>query len=387
MTMARQRDRHTTGKLPPGLYWRGASLWIRYRVGGKEQREPVPNDDKGRQLSPRAAAQLRAERITQLGRGEVVADSRRLTIGKLLDVVLLDYEMNQRGSIKTAESRLRILRDAVGPRTAVNFSTEDVQHLQARWLREGLTPATINRRCNLLRKAFRLSWRSGRLPRVLYVPRLDEHSARAVYIGETNAKEIAAHLPVYAVDPFRFSLLYGIRKGQLAATERRFVDLKRGLIEWPAAVCKARVPHTLPLDDEGLAIVERAMAAAVPWCPFLFHGRDCKPGRTRTRSARYGCLGNLRGAFQNACAAAGLVVGRKHGGLVWHCTRNTAATDLVASGCCTIEDVMKIGGWKTADVARRYDLGNLDALRERIARARAARSVVVPLTGRRTAKA
>jgi hypothetical protein len=91
-------------------------------------------------------------------------------------------------------------------------------------------------------------------------------------------------------------------------------------------------------------------------------------------------------AFEKACEAGGRVVGRKHGGLVWHCTRNTAATDLVAAGR-TIEDVMKVGGWKTAEVARRYDLGNLDALRERIARAHAARSVVVPLAGRRTVKA
>src|SRR5439155_8774109 len=60
--------------------------------------------------------------------------------------------------------------------------------------------------------------------------------------------------------------------------------------------------------------------------------------------------------------AAGLVVGRKHGGLVWHCTRNTAATDLAAAGC-TIEDVMKVGGWKTADVARRYDLGRFAHVR------------------------
>ena len=104
------------------------------------------------------------------------------------------------------------------------------------------------------------------------------------------------------------------------------------------------------------------MANARPWCPYLFHGRDCAPARIRKRSTRYACLGNLRLAFQKACEAAGLVVGRKHGGLVWHCTRNTAATDLAAAGC-TIEDVMKVGGWKTADVARRYDLGRFAHVR------------------------
>src|SRR5438876_3063977 len=122
-----------------------------------------------------------------------------------------------------------------------------------------------------------------------------------------------------------------------------------------------------------------------PVVPYLFHGRDCAPARIRKRSTRYACLGNLRLAFQKACEAAGLVVGRKHGGLVWHCTRNTAATDLAAAGC-TIEDVMKVGGWQTADVARRYDLGNLEALRARIAAARE-RGKVVRLADKRKAQA
>src|SRR5947208_13834566 len=110
-------------------------------------------------------------------------------------------------------------------------------------------------------------------------------------------------------------------------------------------------------------------------------------GRTkaRKRSARYACLGNLRMAFEKACKAAGLVVGRKHGGLVWHCTRNTAATDLAANGCA-IEDVMTVGGWRTAEVARRYDLGNLDALRARITAART-RGTVARLADKRKAQA
>ena len=107
--------------------------------------------------------------------------------------------------------------------------------------------------------------------------------------------------------------------------------------------------------------------------------------KPESMSKRYARLGNLRVAFQKAAEAAGLVVGRKLGGLTWHCTRNTAATDLVAAGC-TIEDVMKVGGWKTADVARRYDLGNLEALRARIAAARE-RGKVVRLADKRKAQA
>jgi hypothetical protein len=72
---------------------------------------------------------------------------------------------------------------------------------------------------------------------------------------------------------------------------------------------------------------------------------------------------------------AGFPVGRKAGGFTFHHTRNSAATDLAAAGL-TIEDVMAVGGWKTASVARRYNLGNLDALRARLV---ASRGTVVPL--------
>src|SRR5206468_1694444 len=57
--------------------------------------------------------------------------------GSLLDAVLLDYELNRRGSIATARARLRILREAIGPRAAVTFATEDVQRLQVEWQRGG----------------------------------------------------------------------------------------------------------------------------------------------------------------------------------------------------------------------------------------------------------
>src|SRR6266403_1348092 len=102
-------------ELPPGLYYRGSVLWVRFMVHGqKEQREPVPPGKDGKPRSVRAALQYRSERITQLARGEVIADSRRLRVGTLLDGVLLDYEVNNRASVDTAKARIRLLKEAVG---------------------------------------------------------------------------------------------------------------------------------------------------------------------------------------------------------------------------------------------------------------------------------
>src|SRR5262249_2296899 len=167
---------------------------------------------------------------------------------------------------------------------------------------------------------------AGKLHAVPHVPRLAEHSPRGLYIGPAEAEVIRRHLPEYVRGVFAFAYGYGTRKGQLARTLRRFVDLDRALIAWPPEECKHREPHIVPLDENGLAIVERQMADARPWCPFLFHGPDCKPAHAPSK--RYGCLGDFKKAWRAALKAAGFPVGRKHGGYVFHHTRNTAATNL-----------------------------------------------------------
>ena len=125
--------------------------------------------------------------------------------------------------------------------------------------------------------------RARKLPFVPYVPRLKEEKNRGRYIAPKDASAISEHLPEYARDVFRLALVLPNRRGQLSRTLRRFVDLDRGVIEWPAAECKADEPHTVPLVSEAHAIVERAMERAVPHCPFLFHGPNCRPGRTPSR--------------------------------------------------------------------------------------------------------
>ena len=46
---------------------------------------------------------------------------------------------------------------------------------------------------------------------------------------------------------------------------------------------------------------------------------------------------------------------------------------------------MKIGGWKTREVSGRYNLGDVEALRERLAASRGRRGKVVPLRRQGTA--
>src|SRR5262249_9658778 len=134
---------------------------------------------------------------------------------------------------------------------ASELATDDVEAVQLRWQRAGMTNATINRRCNLLRRAFRLMVRAKKLHVVPYIPRLTEASPVGLYITPAQAAVIQRCLPAYLQPFLAFAYDDGIRKGQLARTLRRYVDLSRGVIAWPPEECKRKTAHVVPLEPGG----------------------------------------------------------------------------------------------------------------------------------------
>src|SRR5439155_4933443 len=220
---------------------------------------------------------LRAKRMEEHGRGEPGRAAEKVRVGELLDALKVNYEINARASLATLGSHLEVLRPAFGHLRAIDVTTDLVEARQLVWQRNGTSNATINRRCNILRRAFNLARRARKIHIVPYIARLEEHSPRGCYIPPTDAAALLEHLPAYVRGFFALAYDYGTRKGQLARTLRRYVDLRRGLIEWPPSECKHKEAHIVPLEGEGLAIVKRLMTSPPLWCPYLFHGPRCAP--------------------------------------------------------------------------------------------------------------
>jgi hypothetical protein len=135
-------------------------------------------------------------------------------------------------------------------------------------------------------------------------------------------------------------------------------------------------PHTLVLEGTSLELIVSLMKKPPIHCNYLFHGPRCAPGHRPSK--RYGCVGDFKRAWRTALKAAGLPVGRKHGGFVFHHTRNTAVTNLRASGL-EEADCMQVTGHQTARVFRHHDCGVVEALRQRIAAARTKAATLRPL--------
>ena len=232
-----------TGKVLP-------KLWIHYpKPGGGTEREPAHTTNVV------AARKLRARRMEETGRGEPGRATEKVRVNALLDALIVNYETNGRASLRTLRGHLAVLRLAFGHLRAIDCTTDVIERWQLRWQQAGTSAATVNRRCTSLRRAFSLAHRSRKLHVIPYVSRLAEHGPRGRYIPPTVAATLTAHLPAYLRDFFAFAYDNGTRKGQLARTQRRFVELDRGVIVWPPDECKAREPHTLPLEGAGLAIV------------------------------------------------------------------------------------------------------------------------------------
>jgi integrase len=346
-----------TGEILPTLYFH-------YTQDGRVRQESAHT------TSIRAARTQRAERLAAVASGEEVARGR-LTIAELLAELARDYERNEQTSLPSLRGSIRAwLAAGIGALRPQALRPEQITAIGDGWKRAGLSNATINRRNAALRRAYSLACHTGLVRAVPYFAMRDEtrRRTRRRYVPPADAILLLEHLPSYAAIFVEFALENGIRRGQLARTLRRFVDLERAVIAWPPEECKAREPHVLPLEGRSLALVDRALEAARPWCPYLFHGRWCRGGRRPSK--KYGCLGDFRKTWASACAAADLPVGTVAGGYVFHDTRRTAATMLRAGGLDEAR-TMQVTGHKTVHVFREYNLEDVEKLREELTKARA----------------
>lgn len=281
--------------------------------------------------------------------GTYVGPSRdRLTVGELLDTLVTNYEDHERASMPSARGHARLWRQQLGAERALRVSTTRLQRIVREWKCEGLSHATINRRLEFLRRAYRLAkLRIDTAQLDFSGIILPENSPRGNYITAEVFAAIHRHLPDYLKDFFEFAYLVGVRKGQLARTTWAHLNTESWVLTWkdPRQV-KNRQPHEIALDGRPLDIIRRRYEARKARgdlsCPYIFD-RDGEP------------IGDFKRAWASASRRAGLPVGRKNGGYVFHNTRHTAVTNLVNAGV-PAHEAMGVSGHRTRAVFDRYSI-------------------------------
>ncbi len=125
---------------------RGRVWWIRYSVDGVEHRESTKSE---REID---AERLLKTRWKQIGAGRFVGHkAEKVTVGALLDALLVEYQSNGRRSTNSLTGRIEHLMASLGNRRACDVTGATVEAYKAERLtmksrRGGLVaPATVNR--------------------------------------------------------------------------------------------------------------------------------------------------------------------------------------------------------------------------------------------------
>lgn len=130
----------------------------------------------------------------------------------------------------------------------------------------------------------------------------------------------------------RFTLATGMRENNVLNLEWAQIDLGRRVAWWYADQMKGKAPHGLPLNADALAVLEERRGVHKRW---VFGNPDYPLTKASNR------------AWYAAVKKAKLT------GFRWHDLRHTWASWAVMSGV-RLEELMKLGGWKSYSMVLRY---------------------------------
>jgi integrase len=331
-----------------------ANTWmISYSVHGQRHKESTGSTNKA------DAVRLLKQRITDAGNGKPVGSQlERTTLADILEILIDNYKANDRRSLKRARFAVDHLTDFFGANCRARDITSDrITSYQASRLAEDAARATINVECAMLRRAFRLAAKAGRVAGRPEFDMLQANNTRTGFFEVDQYHSVLSHLPDYLKPVITTAYITGWRTdSELLSRQWRHVDLERGWLRLDPGESKSKAPRAFPLTDELKAVleaqrdhvraIEHATGAIIPW--IFIH-----PDGTRIK--------NFRGAWAKACRAAGAP------GRLVHDFRRTAVRNLERAGVPR-SAAMAMVGHKTASIYQRYAIVDSTMLQDAAAK-------------------
>lgn len=220
--------------------------------------------------------------------------------------------------------------------------TAYVNHRQGK----GAAAATINRELAILKRAFTLAIRAGKLlpAHRPYIAMLAEHNVRTGFFEAEQFQAVKGQLPAALQPVAEFAYLTGWRvQSEVLPLEWRNVDLKAGTVRLEPGTTKNGEGRTIYLTCALRTLLETQKAAGEALAkareqitPHVFH----RNGKQIRRFYK---------AWQSACKRAGCP------GKLLHDFRRTAVRNYVRAGIPE-RVAMAMSGHKTRAVFDRYDI-------------------------------
>jgi integrase len=289
------------------------------------------------------------------GKGESVgAHVGRVTFDDAAKAVIADHKMNARRSTGREEGRidLHLTPYFTGWRMTAITADKITAYVVMRQT-AGAKSATINRELQILKRAFKLAQRAGKLVSAPYIPKLKESAARQGFFERPEFEATREKLPEHLRGLLTFYYFTGWRSSEALSLEIRQVNLAEGVVNPDPDQSKnedGRLFDFSAIDElrdvltAQVASAERLTRETGRMVTTVFHRPDGTP------------IKSFRKAWINARKDAG------YPGKLVHDFRRTAARDLVRSG--VPESVaMKLTGHKTRSMFDRYNITSGEDLR------------------------
>jgi integrase len=319
------------------IFLRGNIWHIRYTSRGRQVRE-----------SSESSVFDDADRLLKKRQGEVVTgrfsglSSERITMGELLAGVEEDYEENGRRSLTQLRSRLKHLKPAFDTIRAADFTSDHLRRYRSKRLKDEASRATINREVETLARAWNLGLRCDppKVARHFYFPMYDEDNVRTEFLEDDNYQALHDALPAYLKPLLLVAYHVPCRLGELTNLFMTQLDFKANVIVLNPGETKNKAGRQMPMFG--------------PMCECLLMQKSIRDAKFRKcRYAFFGETGerivDFRKAWASACKKAGVE------GLIFHDLRRSAARNMRRAGVPE-NTIMKIAGWKTPAMFRRYDI-------------------------------
>lgn len=361
---------------------------MRRRTGNIQQRGPnafrirYVNNDGIRQSETIVGDREHAERELASRLGDVAkglpVSSKPHTVlfGELADDVITDYEVNGFRSVDDIEARFRLhIIPVFGRRKASQITTALINKYIVQRQAEGAKPGTINRELEAIKHTFKFALKGRKLLHMPHVPKLRENNVRTGFFTREEVERLTQHLKPPLDSLVWFAFLTGWRSEECRGLLWRNVDFERNEIRLDAGTTKNREGRVYAMTDE-----LRSLLKAITKTKVVLNVRIAKAdgagvnpsGVATVTPYVFPGIGDFRKQWKTACFKAGLpcIIDQKTGKPIkalrtFHDLRRSFAREMDRLGVRQ-GAIMKLGGWLTDSVFRRYNIVSESDLRDAV---------------------
>ena len=230
------------------IYRRGSRWWIKYFRDGKPFWE-----------SSGSSKQTDAQRLLDQRRAEIYSGThieghaRRVLVTELLDGLVRDYKIHGKAE-DWCESVVRVhLTPYFGEMRAAKVRPDDAEKFIEFRQSDGASNSTINKEIALLRRAFNLAKRAGKLSVVpLFPAKLAERNVRTGFFERDEFVRHREALPQHLKPVTTFAYWTGCRKGEILGLKWVQVDLQQRVVRLDPGDTKNDESRIIPLAGDCL---------------------------------------------------------------------------------------------------------------------------------------